>query len=390
MIEYGHKSSRLMIGCALTLVVVLHAGLIAKPAEKPGFLARPAEEPTLKEAFAGSFLIGAAVNRFHFEERNPNLAALIKTQFNTITAENTLKWEPIHPRPNTYSFDAADRFVAFGEKNAMAIIGHALVWHHQTPKWVFENDSGGPCDAETLLNRMRDHILTVVGRYKGRIKGWDVVNEALNDDGTLRQSPWMNIIGKDYIRKAFEFAHQADPQTELYYNDYDLELKAKREGALRLIKELRSEGIPIAAVGLQGHCSLRWPTLKDEDAAIGDFAKLGIKVAITELDVDVLPAATSHGADISTRITVRPELNPYDKGLPDSVQQALAKRYSDLFRVFLKHRNAITRVTFWGVTDRDSWLNNWPVVGRTSYPLLFDREGHPKPALEAVVGSASR
>jgi len=340
---------------------------------------------TLKETFKNSFLIGASLNRRHIFEEEPGITALIVSQFNTITPENVLKWALVHPAPDKYDFEAPDAFVAFGEKHKMFIVGHTLVWHNQTPAWVFEDDKGNPTNRETLLKRLRDHITTVVGRYKGRIKGWDVVNEALNQDGTMRQSPWMKVIGEDYLAKAFAFAHEADPNAQLYYNDYDLELPAKRRGAVDLMKKLKAEGVPITAIGLQNHNLMDWPSVADEDETISAFERLGIKVNITELDVDVLPRTTKPGADYAVQVAVTPQLNPYPNGLPDLVQEALAKRYADLFGVYLKHRNAIDRVTFWCVTDGDSWLNNWPIKGRTNYPLLFDREGRTKPAFDAVV-----
>jgi endo-1,4-beta-xylanase len=254
---------------------------------------------------------------------------------------------------------------------------------------VVQDEKGNPLDRETLLNRLRDHIFTVVGRYKGRIKGWDVVNEALNQDGTMRESPWMKIIGEDYLVRAFEFAREADPSAELYYNDYDLELPAKRAGAVELITKLKAAGVKISGVGLQNHSLMEWPSATDEDATIGAFSTLGMKVHITELDVDVLPRTTKPGADYAVDDPVTPQLNPYVDRLPDAVQLALARRYAELFRVYLKHRDAIERVTFWGVTDRDSWLNNWPMKGRTNYPLLFDRSGRAKTALAAVIRTRS-
>ena len=343
-------------------------------------------QPSLKDAFKDYFLIGAALDPGVFTESNARDAALVKEQFNSITPENVLKWESVHPAPDRYSFDLPDKYVAFGEKTHMFVVGHTLVWHNQTPKWVFEDAQGNPVDRETLLERMREHIQTVVGRYKGRINGWDVVNEALNDDGTRRQTPWLKIIGEDYIAKAFEFAHEADPQAQLQYNDYSLEDEAKRNGAVEIIRKLKAQGVPITGVGMQGHYHTDWPSADQVDATIAAFAKLGLKVMITELDIDVLPQAWQyHTADISARAELQPKLNPYANGLPDSVQQALAKRYADLFRVFLKHRADVTRVTFWGVTDAGSWLNNFPVRGRTNYPLLFDREGRPKPAFDEVI-----
>jgi endo-1,4-beta-xylanase len=232
---------------------------------------------------------------------------------------------------------------------------------------------------------MKDHIATVVGRYKGRIKGWDVVNEALNEDGTLRQTQWMKIIGPDYIAKAFQFAHEADPAAELYYNDYNLDYAAKRDGAVRLVTSLLEQGIPVKAIGSQEHLKLTTPTAAQVDSSIRAFAALGVKVNLTELDIDLLPQATRNtGADVSLRAGPAPSLNPYTAGLPDSLQQKLARRYADLFRVYMANQDAIDRITFWGVSDGDSWLNGWPVPGRTAYPLLFDRQLGRKPAYEAV------
>jgi endo-1,4-beta-xylanase len=344
---------------------------------------------TLKDAFRGAFRVGAALNPDQFSGRDARGAELVKAQFNTVTPENVLKWEAVHPRPDTYDFTAPDQYVAFGERNGMFVVGHTLVWHNQTPRWVFQDASGRPVGRDTLLARMRDHIHTVVGRYKGRIKGWDVVNEALNEDGTLRRSPWLTIIGDDYIVKAFEYAHEADPAAELYYNDYSVENAAKRNGAVQLISKLKAQGVPVTAIGLQGHDKMDWPTPAQQDSTIVALAKLGVKVNITELDVDVLPPAVQNRtADVSMRAQLDPKTNPYASGLPDSVQRALAARYASLFQVFLAHRDVIDRVTFWGVGDGDSWLNNWPVPGRVSYPLLFDRQDRPKPAFDAVIRTA--
>ena len=358
------------------------------------FAARAQAPVTLKDVYKGAFLIGAAVNAAQFTERDARGAAIVETQFDSITPENALKWENIHPQPDTYAFELPDRYVAFGERNHMFVVGHCLVWHSQVPAWVFRDSHGNLVDRQELLSRMRDHIHTVVGRYKGRIQSWDVVNEALNDDGTLRQSLWLKIIGEDYIAKAFQYAHEADPEAQLTYNDYSLENQPKREGAIALIKKLRAEGVPVTSVGLQGHDNLSWPSIEQQDATISAFGQLGLKVVISELDIDVLPPASGQQtAEVNLRVQQDPKLNPYVDGLPDSVQEALAKRYEDLFRVFLGHRKVVSRVTLWGVTDGDSWRNDWPVKGRTSYPLLFDRGGQPKPAFEAVlraVGEGSK
>ena len=349
----------------------------------------PAAPATLKDTFRDAFVVGAAINADQITGKDARGDAIILQQFNSISPENVMKWEVIHPRPDAYDFTLADKYVEFGLKNHMFIVGHNLCWHNQTPSWVFKDEKGNPITREELLQRLHDHIQTVVGRYKGKIDSWDVVNEALNEDGTLRQSPWMKIIGEDYIIKAFQYAHEADPNVQLNYNDYNLETPAKRKGAIALVKKLQAAGVPIAVVGDQAHLHLDHPSAEAEESTVVELAAAGVKVAITELDIDVLPSAWGHTADVSLNIQQDAKLNPYPKGLPDSVEKALAKEYADLFAVYWKHRDVINRVTFWGVTDGDSWLNDWPVKGRASYPLLFDRDGKPKPAFESVLKTAT-
>jgi len=341
---------------------------------------------TLKDAYADHFFVGSALNARQFTGQDELGVSVTATHFNTITPENQLKWQLIHPEPGRFAFELPDQYVAFGEEHDMAIIGHTLVWHSQTPRWVFEDGNGNPASRDTLIARMRNHIHTVVGRYSGRIRGWDVVNEALNEDGSLRQSPWMRIIGEDYLAMAFQFAREADPEAELYYNDYSLPNPAKRDGAVRLIRNLQEAGAPVTGIGMQGHYNLTGPSIEQIDDALSAFSELGIDIMFTEVDIDVLPRTPqSEGAEISNRAEGSDELNPYAEGLPDMVQQELAERYADLFRLFLNYDDKITRVTFWGVTDGDSWKNNWPIQGRTNHPLLFDREGLPKPAFDAVM-----
>jgi len=345
----------------------------------------------LKDAFKDYFLIGASLNRAQIFQKDARGARLVKEQFNTVSPENILKWAEVHPAPNRYNFEAADRYVAFGEKNGMFIIGHTLVWHNQTPRWVFQDKKGNPVSRDELLTRMRAHIQALLSRYRGKIKGWDVVNEALNDDGSLRQTPWLKIIGEDYIAKAFEYAHEADPAAELYYNDYSLENEPKRRGAIALIKKLQALGVPINAVGSQGHDNLIFPTVEQQEATITEFAALGIKVNITELDVSVLPDPEGFsGAEVTLNYEAKERLNPYKNALPAEIQKKLADRYAELFAVYLKHHQDIARITFWNVTDEESWLNNFPVRGRTNYPLLFDRQGKPKLAFDAVIESVER
>ena len=334
--------------------------------------------PALKDVVPKGWLIGVAINQNQSDERDTAAVDLIARQFNAISPENLLKFESVHRQPDGFTFEAQDRYVAFGQQRGMAVIGHTLVWHSQTPPWVWAGSDGGLADRATMLERMRVHIATVVGRYQGRIRGWDVVNEALNDDGTLRDSPWRRGIGDDYIAKAFEFARLADPGAELYYNDYNLATRlAKRAGAIRIVKELQQRGLRIDAVGEQGHWRLDAPTAAEIDQTITELRAAGVKVMITELDVNLLPPAPPGPRGQP----VPPENNPYVNGLPDDVQQALARYYADAFRVFLKHRDDITRVTFWGLSDGDSWLNR----GRVNHPLLWDRRRQPKPAFGEVV-----
>ena len=367
---------------SLLLVSILCLSSAAAMAQAPAL-------GTLKDTFRGGFVVGAAINTDQITGKDARGDAIIIQQFNSISPENVMKWEVIHPRPDAYDFTLADQYVEFGLKNHMFIVGHTLCWHSQTPGWVFKDEKGNPLTRDALLQRLHDHIKTVVGRYKGKVASWDVVNEALNEDGTLRQSPWLKIIGEDYIVKAFQFAHEADPEAQLNYNDYNLETPAKRKGAIALVKSLQAAGVPIAVVGNQAHLHLDGASAADEEATITDLAATGVKVAITELDIDVLPSAWGHTADVSLKVEETAKLNPYPNGLPDNIQQALTKRYADLFAVYWKHRDVVTRVTLWGVTDGQSWLNGWPVKGRTSYPLLFDRNGQPKPAFQAVLMTAT-
>jgi len=231
----------------------------------------------------------------------------------------------------------------------------------------------------------------VVGRYRGRVNGWDVVNEAVEEDGSLRESSWLKIIGPDYIEKAFEYAHKADPKAELYYNDYNLENEPKRKGALELIRKLKSEGVPVAGVGLQDHLNLDWPTAEQLNTTIDEFGRLGMKVMITELDLDVLPSPLQDPtADVSLKVASNPKYNPYASGLPDAVQQQITNRWAELFRIYSSHCGVVTRVTLWGVSDKDSWKNDWPIRGRTNFPLLFDRNSEAKPAVLAVIEAAPK
>ena len=342
-----------------------------------------AETPALKQVAPKGLHIGAAINRRQAAGGDPQATAIVTRQFNQVTPENDLKWERVHPEPNHFDFEPADRYVEFGRKNGMFVVGHVLLWHQQTPAWVFAGEGGRKLDRETALARLKTHIDAVAGRYKGRIGGWDVVNEALEEDGSLRKTPWLEAIGEDYIAKAFEYAHAADPQAELYYNDYNLWKPAKRDAAVKLVQGLKAKGLRVDAIGEQGHWGIDEPPLEAIDACLGAIRAAGITAVVTELDMDVLPRDPEMwGADLSKKAKIKAATNIYPNGLPPEMQQKLAQRYADVFALFLKHR--VGRVTFWGVTDASTWLHNFPIPGRVNYPLLWDKDGQEKPALGAV------
>jgi endo-1,4-beta-xylanase len=343
-----------------------------------------AEPPSLKSLAPPGLRIGAAINGRQSNGNDPKAVAIVTRQFNTVTAENDLKWERVHPEPERLDFEPADRYVDFGTRNGMFVVGHVLLWHQQTPAWVFAGEGGKKLDRDTLLARLQNHITTVVGRYKGRIGGWDVVNEALEEDGTLRKTPWLEAIGEDYLEKAFEFAHEADPAAELYYNDYNLWKPAKRDAAIRLVQGLKAKGLRVDAIGEQAHWGIDDPPLEAIDAALAAIRASGTTPLITELDMDVLPRDPDMwGADLAKKATIRAATNIYPDGLPAAVQERLARRYADCFALFLKH--GVGRVAFWGVTDATTWLHDFPIPGRVNYPLLWDHAGREKPAFDAVV-----
>ena len=336
---------------------------------------------SLKDAYAKDFYIGTALDTNQIMERDPMVSSLIAKEFNSITPENCMKSMFLQPEKDKFDFKMADKFVAFGEKNKMFIHGHTLIWHSQLPKWMSQIK-----DSLTMATAMDNHIATIVGNYKGRIHSWDVVNEALNEDGTLRKSVFLNTYGKEYLTNAFKLAAKADPKTDLYYNDYNLCTPKKREGAIELVKNLQKNGAKIDGIGEQGHWHLNTPTLEEIEKTILDFSALGIKVAITELDISVLPSPWDVvGADVNQKSEANEKMNPYPKGLPEDIKIQLAARYEAIFKLFIKHQDKISRVTLWGVNDGQSWLNDWPIKGRTNYPLLFDREFKPKEAYNSVM-----
>jgi endo-1,4-beta-xylanase len=339
---------------------------------------------SLKKYYSTFFHIGAAINEDIILGLDNDSKYIVETQFNSITPENSLKWMFIQPTPNYFNFKASDKYVNLGIKNNMHIVGHALVWHSQLANFMQKIKS----KADMSIH-FENHINTVVSRYKGKIDAWDVVNEAFNEDGSLRESVFYKFLGKNYIEKAFKLANKADPKADLIYNDYNLYKKEKRDGVIKMVKQMQSKGIKIDGVGVQAHWSLNQPSLNQIEQIILDISELGVDVMFTELDISVLPSPWEQdGAEVSqnfSRFEGDSKMNPYPEKLPKSIQIKLAKRYKDIFQLFIKHSDKISRVTFWGVMDKHSWLNDWPIKGRTNYPLLFNRKYQAKKAHQALI-----
>jgi endo-1,4-beta-xylanase len=327
--------------------------------------------PKLHEAFKQRFRIGAAVN----PKTLATHADLLKHHFNSVTAENEMKFESLQPVEGQFTFEAADQLIDFATVNGMGVRGHTLVWHNQTPKWVFENADGAQVSSVTLLSRMKAHIETVVSRYKGRIYAWDVVNEAISDkDGEfLRPSKWLEIAGEDFIAKAFEYAHEADSNALLFYNDYNESVPEKREKIYSRVRSLMEKGVPIHGVGLQAHWNLENPSIDEIRAAIERYARLGLALHITELDVSVF-----HFNDRRTDLT-----EPTEEMLARQ-----AERYRQMFRLFNEYSEHIVSVTFWGASDDYTWLDHFPVRGRKNWPFLFDEKQNPKQSFWNVIEEA--
>lgn len=323
----------------------------------------------LKDYYKDYFTIGAAVSPFSLTGAQSDL---IKKHFGSLTAENIMKPALIHPEENRYYWDNADKIVAFAKANGMKVRGHTLVWHQQTPAWFFKDATGNTVSKEVLLARLKEHITTVVSHFKGKVYAWDVVNEAIddNDAKTFRETDWYKICGEEYIAKSFQWAHEADPDALLFYNDYNTEFPGKRDKVYNLVKKLKDAGVPINGIGLQGHWNLVNPSEKDLRDALDKYSSLGVKLQITELDVSVYSSA---------------ETNPADNVFTTEREQKQIEKYKMIFSVFRDYKKVITGITFWNVSDKNSWLDNFPVRGRKNYPLLFDQNLKPKKAYWEVV-----
>lgn len=344
------------------------------------------EAVSLKDHFKDDFLIGAAIPTSQLKGTDAKSDSIVAMHFNSIVAENCMKSEKINPAEGVYFWDDADAFVELGLRNNQTIIGHALVWHSQLAPWFPVDSTGAYVKPEVLKERMKTHIATTVGRYKGKIHGWDVVNEAILDDGSYRSTPFYDILGEEYIPLAFQYAHEADPDAELYINDFSMANPAKRERYIKIVNDLKARGIRIDGIGMQGHMGMDYPPMDQFEKSIEEFGKTGLQVMITEWDMSALPTV-HEGADISMISENKEQYNPYPESLPAEVSEKWNNRMAECLAMFKRHSDVISRVTVWGVHDGMSWRNDFPMFGRTDYPLPFDRDYNLKDAFKNEIAS---
>ncbi len=326
----------------------------------------------LKDHYKDYFPIGASVSPAELKSAE---AQLILKEFNSITPVNAMKMKPLHPKEHGYYWKDADSIIAFAKRNGLKVRGHVLVWHQEIPDWLFNDSTAGkPASKELVLQRLKQHVTTVVARYRGSMYAWDVVNEVISDDKNefYRPSALYKLCGEDFIFKAFEYAHAADPKAILFYNDYNETDPIKRAKIIRLISKMKSRGIPIHAIGLQAHWSIYDLNRKDLEATLKDFNKLGLPLQITELDLSIYPKIV----DETSKST--------DTTYSSKKQNRQAAQFKMCFELFRKYRKNITGVTFWNVSDKKSWLDNFPVKGRKDHPLLFDEQLNRKRAYHEV------
>ena len=332
-------------------------------------------QKTLKAAYSPFFTVGVAISPFSTKTDEANL---ISQQFGSVTAENAMKMGPIHPTEHEYSFAGGDTIAAFAKRNGLKMRGHTLCWHNQTPAWMFKDDAGNQVSKELLLQRLKEHITQVVQHYKGSVYAWDVVNEVISDNPNefYRKSPWFEICGEEFIEKAFQWAHEADPDALLFYNDYNEINEGKRAKIIQMIRGLIQKGIPIHGIGLQGHWAISEPSKEQLDKTLEDFSKLGLDIQITELDISIYPKEHNAREKIAS---------DYDTSFTSERETKQIEVYKTCFQAFRKYSKYIKSVTFWNISDRRSWLDNFPVKGRKDYPLLFDKDLNPKKAFSEII-----
>jgi len=353
------------------------------------FADEPLQDDSLHDAFAERFVVGVGLNGNLREDYTDRERELIGRQFAIVTPANCMKMEHIWREPNQYRWEEADAFVEYASANDLQVCGHCLIWakDDRTPLWVYEDDEGETLDRETMLRRMREYIHEVGGRYRGKVASWDVVNEVLSDGGdVIRPSQWLDLIGEDYIDHAFRYAKEADPDAVLVFNDYNIWMPYKRDKMLSLLQGLLDRGVPIDAVGMQGHWELDRVPFEEVEATIEAIESLGLKVMVTELDLDVV-TRSRWWADGGKYREEMSQTDPFRDGCPEDVLQRQAEQYAQLFEIFVRHGDAIDRITFWDLHDGHSWLNKFPWE-RANYPLLFDSDARSKPAFHAVLETA--
>jgi endo-1,4-beta-xylanase len=314
---------------------------------------------------AGYFDMGVAIPASFVD--NQDKVNLIKRHFNSVTAENDMKWSNLQPVEGTFTFTNADKIVTFAQANGMKVRGHCLCWHNQVPAWIFK-DGTSDASKELVLQRLRTHITTVVSHFKGKVYAWDVVNEAIDDgSSTYRASKWYTICGEDYIFEAFEAARAADPDALLFYNDYTAIDPTKRDKIYDLLVKLKAQDL-VDGMGLQGHWNISYPANYLINDALNKYKSLGLQIHITEMDVSVYTS----NSDPESAYT-------------DALAQQQTIAYGRYFLAFRTFKEAITGITFWGLADDYTWLDNFPVTGRKNYPLLFDENLDPKPAYFEII-----
>lgn len=363
-------------------------------------------QTTLWEAYRDYWYTGVSVNQWQVEADNSGANVhdvtgqvsndqtadwpVIAKNFNWVVAENCMKCEVIHPREGVYDFTLADQFVNKAKAAGMKVLGHCLIWHSQCAPWFHYDSEGKPVSRDVLKKRMREHIYTIVSHFRGRVDAWDVVNEAFEDDGTPRQSLFHQILGTDYIPLAFQYAHEADPAAQLYYNDFSMNKAAKVEGVCRFFRPLIEQGLPVTAIGMQGHMILEDnvdnSVIRQYEHSIETIAATGVPTFFSELDLSVLPNPYGFsGANISDKFAYRPEMDPYTKGLSKEQNAKMEQFWIDFYKMLIPHHKDILRVNFWCLNDANSWRNDFPIKGRTDYATLFDRQSRPKPVVQKLI-----
>lgn len=360
---------------------------------------------TLKDAYRDYWYTGVSVNQWEVAaEQNAKNEhdvtgfvasdqtanwAVVEKNFNTVVAENCMKAEVIHPKEGVYDFTLADQFVEKSLAAGMRVHGHVLIWHSQCPYWFHHDEKGNLVSKEVLKKRMKEHITTIMAHYKGRVTSWDVVNEAFEDDGSFRNSAFYQILGEDFIPLAFQYAHEADPSAELYYNDFSMNKPTKVEGVCKFFRPLIDKGMPIDAIGMQGHMILEdgaQTIINQYDHSIKTIASLGVKTFFSELDLSVLPNPYGFsGANVSDRFAYRPEVDPYKDGVPADKQAEIDQFWVDFYKMLITHKDDIIRLNYWCTNDGNSWKNDFPIRGRHDYATLVDRNNNMKPVVQRII-----